>query len=424
VDAIARVTSRPPADAISLFISYRRVDSAGHVGRLHDHLAAIQVFRAGGIFRDIDSINFGDDFVRAMRLAVEFADVLLAVIGREWSSIAVRGRRRIEDPYDPVRIEIVSAFALGVPVIPVLVNGATMPQGRVLPRALRPLATTNAIDLTDTRFAHDVERLADAIQKAAAGSKRRHRRRAAPADAGPYRAMGDHFLQQGDYVSARRNLVAAARAQPDSAAVRTRLSTAYQMEALENIESANYGLADTLLDQAEDAARQALLADDTDEDALVQLAYVRKDRVQNFRELKRDAEANDALARAHAALQMVLARNPRNASAWNGRANLAFIESDFARAIEFGRRAVELDAAYTFALYDLARAYEARAEHARAGARRAALASLIEACRRLIALEEDGAAASLPEDNRADVRRMRQWAATQLRVAPFSKRRV
>jgi len=415
--------TRAPADAVSLFISYRRVDSAGHVGRLHDHLAAVPVFRAGGIFRDIDSIEFGDDFVRAMRLAVEFADVMLVVIGREWITAGTRRNRRLDNADDPVRIEIASAFHIGVPVIPVLVQGATMPAAWPLPPDLRPLATANAIEVSDTRFAHDVERLTDAIQRAAAGSKRRHRRRHAAADAGPYRAMGEHFLQRGDYISARRNLLAAIAAQPDAVDVRVSLAIAFQLEALENIKATNYGTAGTLLEKAEEAAKQALQADDTDQSALAQLAFIRKDRAQNLLRLNRQADAEQALARAHATLKMVLATNPRNASAWNGLANLAHIEGHVARAIEYGRRAVKLEPTYTFALYDLAGAYRTSASRGSTAVRRAALESLIDACKQLIALEENDAAASLPDDDRENVRQMAQWAAAELRRRTARARR-
>jgi len=170
------VAIRTPDDPISLFISYRRADSAGHVGRLHDHLREIPAFRAGGIFLDTDSIKGGADFVKAMDCAVRFADVMLVVIGRDWVSIRARGQRRIDHPEDPVRREIRNACKENVPIVPVLVRGATMPSAEDLPSAIVRLTKRNAIEVSDTRFTHDVERLVYAIQNAAVTSTRKRPR--------------------------------------------------------------------------------------------------------------------------------------------------------------------------------------------------------------------------------------------------------
>jgi Tfp pilus assembly protein PilF len=420
-------THDPSTDAISVFISYRRADTAGHVGRLHDHLVVIPAIRAGGIFRDIDSIQVGDDFVRAMRLAVEFADVVLAVIGSDWLSAGRAPRRRLDDPSDPVRVELVTAFKTGIPVIPVLVRNATMPARARLPAALRWLATTNAIEVSDVRFVHDVERLVDVVRQTAAASKRRRRRRPSKADAGPYYEMGNHYLQEGEFASARRNMLAAIAAQPDSIPARLGLSSAYQLEAQESMGRRNYGLAETLLNQAEQAAKEILQANDTDIESMVQLAFVRKDMARNYLERNQKADANDALTRAHVTLQMVLAASPKDVGAWNCLASLARIERNLPKAIEFGRRAVALDPTYTYAWYDLAGAYEARARRTHGVTRRAALKSLLGVSNHLIALEADPQAQHLPAEEADDVRRMAQWAKSALlsktRQVRFSARR-
>jgi len=43
-----------------VFISYRRDDSAGHAGRLFDHLSS--TFGAEGVFMDVDDIRRGENF--------------------------------------------------------------------------------------------------------------------------------------------------------------------------------------------------------------------------------------------------------------------------------------------------------------------------------------------------------------------------
>ena len=58
----------------------------------------------------------------------------LTVIGPSWLDAKDEaGRRRIHSPDDFVAVEIVAALAHNIPVIPVLVDGAHMPQMSELP---------------------------------------------------------------------------------------------------------------------------------------------------------------------------------------------------------------------------------------------------------------------------------------------------
>jgi hypothetical protein len=50
---------------MAIFISYRREDSAGYAGRLHEELA--ERFGAGEVFRDVDNLRAGQDFEDAIR---------------------------------------------------------------------------------------------------------------------------------------------------------------------------------------------------------------------------------------------------------------------------------------------------------------------------------------------------------------------
>jgi len=147
----------------SIFISYRREDTGGHAGRLCDRL--IQRFGKGQIFRDLDTIAAGADFVETIQKAVGECNVLLALIGKQWLTMTdAEGRRRLDDEGDFVRLEIAAALQRKVKVIPVLVQGATMPQARDLPAVLKPLAQRNALSLTDAGWNADVKRLMEAIQ--------------------------------------------------------------------------------------------------------------------------------------------------------------------------------------------------------------------------------------------------------------------
>ncbi|HEY2296002.1 MAG TPA: TIR domain-containing protein [Thermoanaerobaculia bacterium] len=160
--------AKPRERSANIFINYRREDSAGHSGRLFDALSS---HFSGRLFMDVDTLEPGVDFVEAIEQAVGSCEVLLVVIGREWLTIEDKtGRRRLDDPGDFVRLEVESALARRIRVIPVLVQDAPMPGAEELPASLARLARRNAIELSDARWAYDVDRLAHTIQEILAES--------------------------------------------------------------------------------------------------------------------------------------------------------------------------------------------------------------------------------------------------------------
>jgi len=147
-----------------LFINYRREDTRHAAGRLYDRL--IQRFGDDQVFMDIDQIEPGEDFVEVINRKVGTCDIAIVAIGRHWlHATDESGKRRLDDEDDFVRMEIVAALQRNIRVIPVLVDGARMPGKHDLPEALAPLSRRNAIELSETRFHADVNRLIEAIEK-------------------------------------------------------------------------------------------------------------------------------------------------------------------------------------------------------------------------------------------------------------------
>jgi hypothetical protein len=147
-----------------VFISYRREDSGGFAGRIYDRLTS----RLGreNVFFDVDTIPPGRDFVDVLSERVGKCDALLAVIGKHWVvSADSEKRRRLDDPQDFVRIEIEAALSRNVPVIPVLVDGATMPHPNDLPDSLAKLIRRQAVEVSHARFESDAERLTQALSQ-------------------------------------------------------------------------------------------------------------------------------------------------------------------------------------------------------------------------------------------------------------------
>ena len=123
---------------------------------------------ASRVFRDVDTLRPGQDFVQAIESRLTDCRVMLAVIGREWASARdMAGSRRLDEPYDFVRLEIAAALARpNVLVVPVLVEGAAMPAASELPENIRALARRHAVTVRDETWDADVDRLVGVIESA------------------------------------------------------------------------------------------------------------------------------------------------------------------------------------------------------------------------------------------------------------------
>ena len=117
--------------APKLFISYRRDDSAGHAGRVHDRLE--REFGRNLLFMDVNSVPLGVNFVKVLGEEIAKCDTLLAIIGPNWLDARDENRhRRLDKPDDFVRVEIETALKRGIPVIPVLLEGTRIPVKRTV----------------------------------------------------------------------------------------------------------------------------------------------------------------------------------------------------------------------------------------------------------------------------------------------------
>jgi TIR domain len=151
-----------------IFISYRRDDAEEAAGRLSDHL--VTQFGRDNIFMDVDGIDPGRDFRKVIDETLTQCDVLLGVIGRNWLDTKDEtGKRRLENDSDFVRLEIASALRRDIPVIPVRVQGATVPKPDQLPDDLKDFAYRNAVELTHERWNSDVQVLVEKLRRLMTG---------------------------------------------------------------------------------------------------------------------------------------------------------------------------------------------------------------------------------------------------------------
>lgn len=156
------IDTAPPYPGKSIFINYRRADSEDVCGRIYDRLVA--EFDRGGVFKDIEDIPPGVDFRQVLEREVSSTDVMLVIIGQNWTNR--ENKARLFQPDDFVRFEIETALQRGIPVIPVLVQRRTsLPQRRQLPDTIRDLVYRNARQVRpDPDFHRDMDRLIRGIK--------------------------------------------------------------------------------------------------------------------------------------------------------------------------------------------------------------------------------------------------------------------
>ena len=148
-----------------IFINYRRDDSAPYAGRLYDRLAGH--FGHDQLFMDIDQIEPGEDFVEVIQEKLKAVQVAVVLIGKHWLDIAdANGQRRLDNPDDWVRLEIVTLLERKIRVIPILVGRANAPNSSQLPECLASLARRQAHEISDHRFHPDIDKLIQVLEKA------------------------------------------------------------------------------------------------------------------------------------------------------------------------------------------------------------------------------------------------------------------
>jgi hypothetical protein len=154
-------------EKVGIFVSYRRADSAGYAGRLVDQLKS----RFGDqVFFDVESIKPGADFHEVIKETFEKCGAVIVLIGKRW-----RERDESMPPFgdlrDVITQEIHNAMESKLPIVPVLVDGATMPTESSLPVSFAGLSKLNAIDLRHSSFERDMQAISEELGDILGGAK-------------------------------------------------------------------------------------------------------------------------------------------------------------------------------------------------------------------------------------------------------------
>jgi hypothetical protein len=150
---------RSDLEMLSVFISYRREDSAPYARLIFERLQPA----CRHVVLDVDVLPIGSDFERSIERAIDASDVVMVVIGPNWLGCG-DGRPRIAEAGDVVAWEIVQGLAKGKALLPVLVQGARMPSADEVPIAIAPLTKINAAELRHESFKRDFVQLEEYLE--------------------------------------------------------------------------------------------------------------------------------------------------------------------------------------------------------------------------------------------------------------------
>jgi hypothetical protein len=144
-----------------IFISYRRDDTGPVAGRIYDRLSAL--LSKSNVFFDVSTIRGGENFENKIVDAIGKCDGALVFIGDKWLEASPASKSRIWNDKDYVRAEVREALARPMVILPILVAGASMPDGEQLPEDVRGIVTRNALPLRHESFDDDAENIVATI---------------------------------------------------------------------------------------------------------------------------------------------------------------------------------------------------------------------------------------------------------------------
>jgi TIR domain len=121
-----------------IFLAYRRGDADFISSTLFDRL--IRELGEESVFRDFTSIPIGVDFRESIERAVLEAEIFILVIWPQFNR-----ENKLNNEGDFIRYEAELALQHGIPIIPVLVGGATFPNEHEMPSSLQEIRYRQAV---------------------------------------------------------------------------------------------------------------------------------------------------------------------------------------------------------------------------------------------------------------------------------------
>lgn len=155
----------PRSNNTVIFINYRRTDTGWPAEHLKDKLNA--AFGEDRVFLDVRNINAGDDFTTEIESHLLRAAALIVLIDKNWLLGQDKfGRRRLDKEDDWVRKEIRDALKKkDCAVIPLLLDGADLPDEDALPNDISNLSKRQTIEVRAASREADINALIKQLEK-------------------------------------------------------------------------------------------------------------------------------------------------------------------------------------------------------------------------------------------------------------------
>jgi hypothetical protein len=155
-----------------IFINYRRSVNVKDAQLLQKVLQ--RHFGKSGVFLDVSGLDGGAHWLHTLERQIDGSVAMVSLLGKGWADIRDdQGNRRLDNPNDFVRFEIARAFARNLPVLPVLIDGALMPQVSELPANLVPLTFPQAMPVRAESFDDDADKVARRLKYLVAAARPR-----------------------------------------------------------------------------------------------------------------------------------------------------------------------------------------------------------------------------------------------------------
>jgi TIR domain len=153
-----------------IFISYRRATNAFAVQAVFERL--VSAFGEDRVFLDRRSLEPGEDWLQSLDREVARATAVVMVFSQEWFGTQADGTRRIDEPGDMVRRELVAANRYGRAIIPVIVDASGPLYGSQLPKGLEFIGKHQflTLDPKSDAFENQLAKLGRAIEAAQPGA--------------------------------------------------------------------------------------------------------------------------------------------------------------------------------------------------------------------------------------------------------------
>jgi len=300
-----------------IFLGYRRADIP-YALLVYNQLSAS--FGANRVFRDIEDIAPGEDFVARIHATLAECRAVVALIGKGW----LRQRARLARRGDFVRLELLAALDKRLAVFPITVGGAQMPGKKALPPAFAEFSRLNAIPITDYRFPSDLDTLIAALKRRVKAAAPRRAQRVA------------------------------------TTSILTDQVNELQIRAIGLIERGEIAAAQKALQQGWRALMASRERHEPDARFQLQLGYLHKTIAQALDAAGKRADADGHMALAASSFAYVerqakagIVSTADLAGALNGLGNVHSHRGESAEAIECYRRAVGILPGYAYAWHDL-----------------------------------------------------------------------